>query len=98
MIYFIEPLGTASGILNTVSFLKFINAPAGINKFLFTGKERMAFRADINLDNVYVLSGTGAESRAASALNGYQLVGRMNIFFHTITSQSLLPCYYIIFY
>lgn len=37
-------------LLKVELFLEFVNTSAGVNKFLFTGEERVAFRAYINLN------------------------------------------------
>lgn len=68
--------------LKTVSFLEFINATAGVNKFLFTGEKRMALTANVHFYYVYVFSGARFESFAASTLNGNDFVLRMNLRFH----------------
>ena len=78
--------------LNTVAFLELIDAPARINEFLLAGKERMALGADVDLDNVNVLSGAGFERRTASTLHLYYLVVRMNVLLHIITSEV---CYIV---
>ena len=71
-----------------ISFLEFVNAPAGINEFLLTGKERVTFAANIYFNYVYVLRRAGLESFAASALHGYDFIRRMDFRFHIITSQN----------
>lgn len=60
--------------------LELINTTACIHKLLFAGEERMTLRAYINAQ--IVLGGSGYESLAASALNRYFLVFRMEIFLH----------------
>ena len=53
-----------------VSFLEFINASAGIDKFLLASKERMAFTANIYFNYVGIFSRTCLESFTTSTLNG----------------------------
>ena len=62
-----------------------INASAGINELLLTGEERMALRADVYAD-LAGLGGTGNEGLAASTLNGYFFVVRMESFLHDYDS------------
>lgn len=69
-------------MLNSVSFLEFIDAPAGINKLLSAREEGMAFAADINFQYVNVFRRTRLERFATSANNGYFMILRMNVRFH----------------
>ena len=75
---------------DTVSFLEFIYASAGINKLLLACEERVAFRTDINLNNVNVFGRAGSKRRTASTLNGNGFIRRMNIIFHIITSLKFI--------
>lgn len=74
--------------LNTVSFFEFVDSSAGIDEFLLTSEIRVALRADIDLDNVYVFGRTGNEGFSASTLNFHLFVFRMNIRLHVITSPN----------
>ena len=56
-----------------------VNTSAGINKFLFAGKERMTVRANVKTDLFF--SGTGLKLVTAGALNGGLYVFRMKSFF-----------------
>ena len=69
----------SSACLKTL--LELINASACINELLLAGKERMALGADVNAD-LAALGRTGNEGFAASTLNGYFFVSRMESFLH----------------
>ena len=58
-----------------------INTSACVNELLLSGKERMALGADVNAD-LAALGRTGNEGLAASTLNGYFFVVRMESFLH----------------
>ena len=62
-----------------------INASAGINEFLLTGKERMALGADVDTD-LTALGGTGNERLSACADDLGLLVIRMDSFLHYTNS------------
>ena len=80
-----------SGFFQTL--FELINTPAGINEFLFAGKERMALGADFNRHITF--GGTGLHRFAASALDrGFFILG-MNSSFHDHTSSR---CIHIIHY
>ena len=67
------------------TLLELINASACINELLLAGKERMALGADVNTD-LAALGRTGLEGFAASTLNGYYFVVRMESFLHDYDS------------
>ena len=67
-------------ILDIESLFKSVNTTAGINEFLTTSVERMAFGANLYVDVFF--GGTGFPSCAASAGNGGGFVIRMKTFFH----------------
>ena len=64
------------------TLFEFINTSAGINEFLFTGKERMAFGANFNSEITF--RGLGVNNFTASATNGCIDIIRMDSFFHCI--------------
>ena len=70
-------------MLNSVSFLEFIDASAGIDELLSSRKERMAFAANIHFQNLYVFGRARFERFATSAYHGYFVIIRMNIRLHT---------------
>ena len=63
------------------TLLKLINTSANVNKLLLSGEERMALGADVNAEFA-ALGRTGNEAFAASTLNGYFFVSRMESFLH----------------
>ena len=63
------------------SSLELINASAGVNKLLLTGKEGMALGADIN-SQVAALGGLGLNDLAASTSDLAYFVLRMDSVFH----------------
>ena len=63
--------------------LELIYTSACINKFLFAGEERMAFRTDIDLD--IILNGLGNIFGATSTLDSGGLVIGMKTLFHCNT-------------
>lgn len=67
-------------LFHTETFFKSVNTTAGINEFLTTSVERMAFGANLYVDVFF--GGTGFPSCAASAGNGGGFVIRMKTFFH----------------
>ena len=67
-------------LFHIVSLFESVYSSAGIDELLLAGKERMALRADIDME--ILLGGTGLEGRTASALNGSLLVLRMYAFLH----------------
>ena len=67
------------------TLLELINASACVNELLLAGKERMALGADVNTD-LAALGRTGLEGFAASTLNGYYFVVRMESFLHDYDS------------
>lgn len=69
-------------VLLAVTTVEFINTSARLNLLLFAGVERMAFRANVEFDNVAFLGGAGYESCAASANRGCLVIIGMYILFH----------------
>ena len=70
-------------MLNSVSFLEFIDASAGIHEFLSTREEGMTLTADIYFQNFNGFRRTRFERLATSADDGYFMIFRMNIASHT---------------
>ena len=68
------------------SLFELINAAARINKCLFSGKERMAFGANIN-SLLAALGGHGFNHFTTSAPNDALFVIRMDSFFHVFTPR-----------
>ena len=60
--------------------LKLIYSTASVNELLLAGKERMAFRANINLN--VILNGLGNIFCATSTLNSRSVVFGMETLFH----------------
>ena len=60
--------------------LKLIYSTASVNELLLTGKERMAFRANINLN--VILNGLGNIFCATSTLNSCSVVFGMETLLH----------------
>ena len=69
-------------MLNSVSFLEFIDASAGIHELLSSREERMTFTADIHFQNVDVFRRARLERFATSANDGNFVIIRMNFVFH----------------
>lgn len=67
-------------LFHTETFFESVNTTAGINEFLTTSVERMAFGANLYVDVFF--GGTGFPNSAASAGNGGGFVIRMKTFFH----------------
>lgn len=67
-------------LFHAKTFFESVNTTAGVNEFLTTSVERMAFGANLYVDVFF--SGTGFPSCAASAGNGGGFVIRMKTFFH----------------
>ena len=67
--------------LYTKPFLETVHATAGIDKLLFTGKKRVAFRANFHTDIAF--GGRGFNHFAAGAGDGRFLILGMDIFFHS---------------
>lgn len=63
-----------------IALLESVNASAAVNKLLLAGKERVALRADFDLD--IGLCGTRFDYVSASALNRGRLICGMNSLFH----------------
>ena len=63
------------------SLLELVNASAGVNKLLLTGKEGMALGADV-YSQVAALGGLGLNHFTASASDGASFVIRMDSVFH----------------
>jgi hypothetical protein len=69
-------------LLNAESLIESINTSTGVNQLLFAGIERVALRADFNLD--VLLGGTGCENVTASATNCGLFVIGMDTFLHVV--------------
>ena len=67
-------------LFHAKTFFESVNTTAGVNEFLTTSVERMAFGANLYVDVFF--GGTGFPSCAASAGNGGGFVIRMKTFFH----------------
>ena len=67
--------------LHTKPLLETVHAAAGIDELLFSGEERMAFRADFHAD--IALGGRGLDHFAAGAGDSRLLILGMNILFHS---------------
>ena len=77
-------------MLNSVSFLEFIDTSAGIHELLSSRKEGMALAADIHFQNLDVLRRARFESFPASAHHGNLVIVGMNFGFHILTSLKLV--------
>lgn len=75
-----SPPGCSLFLLHT--FLELVDASAGIHQLLTTGKERMAFRTDINVK--LFLNGAGFECFAACAMHKCLAIFGMYSLFHNI--------------
>ena len=64
-----------------IALVEAIDASGGIDQLLFTSKERVASRANFDVQIAF-LSGAGLEGLAASAGNGYLDVFWVNSWFH----------------
>lgn len=71
-------------LLNVETLLESVNTSACINKLLLACVERMALRADFNLN--ILLCGASIDHIAASAGNSGIIILRMDTFFHFYTS------------
>ena len=71
-----------ASFLGFKTLFELINTSAGINEFLFAGKERMAFGANFNSE--ITLRGLCMNNFTASATNGCIDVVRMDCFFHCV--------------
>ena len=83
-------------LVHTETFFESVNTTAGVNEFLTTSVERMAFGANLYVDVFF--SGTGFPSCAASAGNGGGFVIRMKTCFHLMSPLSLQSLYYKSFF
>jgi hypothetical protein len=77
--------------LDAVALPESFNAARSVNKFLFSGKERVALGADAYFN--IIAGGFGLPNFAAGADNLCISVFRMNIFFHFFDK----PCFKVIF-
>lgn len=75
-----------ASFLDAVSFLKFVNTTAGINKLLFACEEGVTFVADIHFKRLNVLGGAGLEGCATCTNNRYFMIIGMYIGLHYLTS------------
>ena len=69
-------------LVEIVSLLEFVNASAGVNKFLFAREIRMAFGANFNSKFVDVFGRTRLECVSARTHDRYVVVLGMDSFFH----------------
>ena len=69
------------------ALLELVNTSAGINKLLFTGEKRMAFRANFNADAI--LCGASNKLFSAGAFNRYFFVFGMQSFLHLYAHSFL---------
>jgi hypothetical protein len=74
-----------TGLRACVTAGEFLDPPGGIDELLFTGEERMAGRADADLD--VALRGTGVIDGAARARNRRFAIVGMNICFHGLKRE-----------
>jgi hypothetical protein len=72
-----------SGFL-AIALVEAINPSGSIDQLLFAGEERVASRANFDVQ-VVLLSGAGLERLAASAGNSYIDVFWVNSWFHLVT-------------
>ena len=75
-------------VVKIETLVETINTSAGINELLLTCKERMALRANINLE--FALCGSGCESMATSTLYNCFVVFGMEILLHLTTPHNSL--------
>jgi len=73
---------------DAIFLLEFINTSAGIHKFLLTGKERMAGRANFHAQ--ILLDRSALKRIPASASYRSYVIIRMNRFFHYLSPLSAL--------
>jgi len=71
--------GTRTGI----SLVELVNTTCGVNDFLFSGKKRMTFRANVYFHNVTVLGRSAHKFIAARALEFGWVIIRMDFVFHS---------------
>lgn len=62
--------------------IKFVHATSAVHNFLFAGVERMAFRADLDMEAFFFHGGAGGKFIAARAVYSNIMVCRMDIGFH----------------
>jgi hypothetical protein len=72
------------GCLLAIALVEAIDASGGIDQLLFSGKERVAGRANFDVQ-IALFGGAGLEGLAASAGNGDIDVFWVNSWFHLIT-------------
>ena len=75
-------------LVEIVSLLEFVDASAGVNKFLFAREIRMAFRANFNSEFVDVLGSTRLECVSARTHDGHVVIVGMDSFFHFVSPNS----------
>jgi len=77
----------------SIFFLKSFNSSSRIQKFLFSGEERMTVRADLDMD--LLLRALRLEGSATGTLNHRIKNFGMNIFFHLSNLQTpILPIFH----
>ena len=70
----------SSNLFKIELFLEFVNTSAGVNEFLFTGKERVALGTNFNSD--VLLRGKNLDDITAVAGNGGLFAYGMDAFLH----------------
>ena len=73
--------GSSFGRFLAITLVKAIDASCGIDQLLFSGKERVAGRANFDVQ-IALLGRAGLESFATSTANGYFDVFGVNSWFH----------------
>lgn len=82
------PAFSSCVLVEIVSLLEFVNASAGVNKFLFAREIRMAFGANFNSKFVDVFGRTRLECVSACTHDRYVVVLGMDSFFHFDSPNS----------
>src|SRR5215469_14851461 len=67
--------------------LEALHAASAVHQLLLAGEKRVAVRANLKVQDVPFVSGTGFECAAAGTSDGYFMVGGMNILFHGSPSE-----------
>ncbi len=70
-----------------VSAAEFIDSTGSIDNLLFSGIERVAGRADFEMQVVVCKGGARLEAIAATASNGEFFIGRVDVRFHGCRPQ-----------
>lgn len=72
-----------------ITLVKAVNASGGINQFLFSGKKRVTFRTNFNLQ-VFAHCRARLKTMSARTGNGNFVVFRMYFWFHYFISRPLV--------